>query len=225
YLEDEALEKVLMQTEGLGTEATRAGIISILKDRGYIQVTKNQVYATEKGQLLIEALGDSVLTSPEMTAKWEQRLLEIGRGEADPKRFMEQVKKLSQHLIEEAYERSKAWDFSSFDTSSIQRQTKRKSKGGAIVGTCKSCGGSLLDRGAFYGCAEYRKKGCTFTISKMILGKKISQANVKRLLIEGKTNVIKGFKKGEKTFQAALAWDEKKGGLTFLFEDKKDTST
>ena len=50
YLENEELEKVLKKTEGLGTEATRAGIITMLKDRKYIDVKKNQVYATDKGK-------------------------------------------------------------------------------------------------------------------------------------------------------------------------------
>ena len=94
HLEDAELEKVLSKTEGLGTEATRAGIIGTLKDRNYIEVKKNQVFATAKGMLLIEALGESILTSPSMTAKWEQRLSEIGEGNASPKAFMEQVKSL-----------------------------------------------------------------------------------------------------------------------------------
>ncbi|MGA9288666.1 MAG: DNA topoisomerase 3, partial [Anaerobacillus sp.] len=93
HLDDESLEKILKDTEGLGTEATRAGIITMLKDRKYIDVVKNQVFATEKGMLLIDSIGDAVLSSPEMTAKWEQRLKQIGSGEASPQMFMESVKK------------------------------------------------------------------------------------------------------------------------------------
>ena len=40
---------------------------------------KNQVYATDKGKVLITAIGDKILASPEMTAKWEQRLAEMGK--------------------------------------------------------------------------------------------------------------------------------------------------
>ena len=40
YLDDKELEKILTKTEGLGTEATRAGIITMLKDRLYIEVTE-----------------------------------------------------------------------------------------------------------------------------------------------------------------------------------------
>ena len=82
-----------------GTEATRAGIITMLKDRKYIDVKKNQVYATDKGKVLITAIGDKILASPEMTAKWEQRLAEIGEGTASPATFMEQTKSYQLKLL------------------------------------------------------------------------------------------------------------------------------
>ncbi|MBB5325442.1 DNA topoisomerase-3 [Anoxybacillus tepidamans] len=216
FLENEELEKVLAKTEGLGTEATRAGIITMLKERKYIEVKKNQVYATDKAKVLIEAIGDKILASPEMTAKWEQRLSEIGEGKASASVFMEQVKKLSAKIVADALEMSKDWNFSGLDTASIQRTTSKATLG-KPVGTCKYCGGTMIDKGEFYGCANYGKTKCTFTISKTILGKKISQTNVKKLLQHGKTDLIKGFKKGEKTFDAYLVWDDNEKKITFSF--------
>ncbi|GGJ58590.1 DNA topoisomerase-3 [Anoxybacillus voinovskiensis] len=216
FLENEELEKVLAKTEGLGTEATRAGIITMLKERKYIEVKKNQVYATDKAKVLIEAIGDKILASPEMTAKWEQRLNEIGEGKASASSFMEQVKKLAAKIVTDALETSKTWDFTGLDTASIQRTTSKATLG-KPVGTCKYCGGTVLDKGEFYGCANYAKTKCSFTISKTILGKKISQTNVKKLLQHGKTDIIKGFKKGEKTFDAALVWDDSQKKITFSF--------
>ena len=98
-IEDKELEKVLMKTEGLGTEATRAGIITMLKDRKYIEVKKNVVYATSKAVILIDAIGNELLASPEMTAKWERRLKEISEGSASPKAFMDSTNKMISHLI------------------------------------------------------------------------------------------------------------------------------
>ena len=219
FLDNEELEKVLAKTEGLGTEATRAAIITTLKERNYIEVKKNQVYATDKAKVLIEAIGEKILASPEMTAKWEQRLSEIGEGKASAAQFMEQVKKLSKKIVEDALAMSKDWDFTGLDTESIQRTTSKATLG-KPVGTCKLCGGTVIDKGEFYGCANYAKTKCSFTISKRILGKTISQANVKKLLQHGKTNVIKGFKKGEKTFDAALMWDEKEKKIVFSFPKK-----
>lgn len=220
HLEDGELVKVLNQTEGLGTEATRAGIIGVLKDRKYIEVKKNQVFATNKGKVLIESIGASILASPEMTAKWEQRLHEIGEGKASPKEFMEQAKKLSIKLIEDAATQSSTWSFDGFDLSEFKKQKggKKGKTTGTKVGKCKKCEGDVVDKGTFYGCSNYSTTKCDFTISKKILGKTISQANMKKLFKDGKTDLIKGFKKGEKTFDAKLEWADDK--IKFLFNDK-----
>lgn len=174
YLENEELEKVLKKTEGLGTEATRAGIITMLKDRKYIDVQKNQVYATDKGKVLITAIGDKILASPEMTAKWEQRLAEIGEGTASPATFMEQTKKLSAKIIEDAVEMSEKWDFTGLHVESIERKGSKFTTG-KKVGNCKKCDGDVIDKSTFYGCSNYNTTQCDFTISKKILSKTISQ--------------------------------------------------
>lgn len=220
HLDDNELVKVLTKTQGLGTEATRAGIISVLRDRKYIEVKKNQVFATNKGKVLIQSIGPSILASPEMTAKWEQRLHEIGQGKASSQEFMEQAKKLSLKLIEDAKEQSNHWSFDGFDLSEFkQTRGKKGGKGkttGTKVGSCKKCDGDIVDKGTFYGCSNYQSNQCNFTFSKKILGKTISQANAKKLLKDGQTNLIKGFKKGDKIFDAKL---ELKGDKTqFLFE-------
>ena len=220
HIEDAELEKVLSKTEGLGTEATRAGIIGTLKDRNYIEVKRNQVFATTKGMLLIEALGESILTSPSMTGKWEQRLSEIGEGNASPKVFMEQVKKLAYKLITDANEREKEWAFNQSEVEKISANnpyTKKYNKQKTVVGKCSLCDGSIIDHGTFYGCSSYKTANCKFSVSKKILGKTISQANLKKLLATGETDLIKGFKKGKKTFNAHLIWDVKEHKTTFKF--------
>ncbi|MFJ7753975.1 DNA topoisomerase III [Peribacillus muralis] len=216
HLDNEELEKVLMKTEGLGTEATRAGIITMLKDRKYIDVKKNQVFATDKGKVLITAVGEKILASPEMTAKWEQRLREIGEGRASAGAFMEAVKKMSAKIISDAVESSESWDFQGLDTESIQRSGSKK-RGSASVGNCKLCGSKIVDKGEFYGCVSYQKTKCNFTISKKILNKKISQANIKKLLATGETDLISGFKKGENTFDAILSWSDSEKKINFTF--------
>ncbi|MBK5442179.1 MULTISPECIES: DNA topoisomerase III [unclassified Peribacillus] len=216
HLDNEELEKVLMKAEGLGTEATRAGIITMLKDRKYIDVKKNQVFATDKGKVLITAIGEKILASPEMTAKWEQRLREIGEGKASAGEFMEAVKKMSAKIISDAVESSENWDFQGLDTESIQRSGSKK-RNTASVGSCKLCGSKIVDKGEFYGCVSYQKTKCNFTISKKILNKKISQANIKKLLASGETDLISGFKKGEKTFDAILSWSDSEKKISFTF--------
>jgi DNA topoisomerase-3 len=214
-ISDTELEKILMESQGLGTEATRAGIISILKDRGYMTVTKNIVAPTEKGRLLIDALGESVLTSAEMTAKWEQRLREIGQGKASSQAFMEQTKKLIEHLINEASTQSRSWNFSDYDLDSIQKSPKKGKRRFTSVGKCLNCEGRMIDRGQFYGCNQYKANNCQFTISKLILGKKLRQKDVKALLENGTTEMLSGFSKDGQTFAAALKWDSNKKKIIF----------
>jgi len=220
HLDDTELEKVLSKTEGLGTEATRAGIIGTLKDRNYIEVKKNQVFATTKGMLLIEALGESILTSPSMTGKWEQRLSEIGEGNASPKAFMEQVKKLADKLISDANEREKQWSFNQSEVDKITANNpynKKYKKEKTVVGKCILCEGSIIDHGTFYGCSNYKIANCKFSVSKKLLRKTISLANMRKLLATGETDLIKGFKKGEKTFNAHLIWDKEDRKIQFKF--------
>ena len=93
------------------------------------------MYATDKGKVLITAIGDKILASPEMTAKW-QRLAEIGEGTASPATFMEQTKKLSAKIIEDAVEMSEKWDFTGLHES-IERKGSKFTTG-KKVGSCKN---------------------------------------------------------------------------------------
>lgn len=217
HIEDKELEKVLMKTEGLGTEATRAGIITMLKDRKYIEIRKNLVYATAKAKILISAIGEELLASPEMTAKWEQRLKEISEGAASPKQFMESTNKMITHLVTNTAEHSQGWTFGDdLKENFVPREFKKRGST-TKLGNCKLCDGNVVDKGNFYGCSNYQKNSCNFTISKKMLGKNITQAQVKKLLKDGITDPIEGFQSKEKTFSAKLTWDEKEKKVKFLF--------
>ncbi|MDQ0197593.1 DNA topoisomerase III [Neobacillus ginsengisoli] len=218
HIEDKELEKILTKTEGLGTEATRAGIITMLKDRLYIDVNKNLVYATAKARILIEAIGQEILASPEMTAKWEQKLKEISEGTASPKHFMEQTQKMVMHLISSGIGQSANWTFTEEVRESFS-PGKKKTRTFTKLGPCKKCDGSIVDKGSFYGCTNYKNNKCDFTISKKILGKNITQKNIKLLLSEGKSELIEGFTNNDKTFNARLFLDEKEQKVRFLFEE------
>lgn len=216
HIEDKELEKVLDETEGLGTEATRAGIITMLKSRKYIEIKKNLVYATAKAKILILAIGKELLASPEMTAKWEQRLKEIAEGKANAKQFIDMTNKMITHLVTETTKQAVEWNFDhevieNFVPREFKKSTPRK------LGNCKFCDGKVIDKGTFYGCSNYQKNGCTFTISKKILGKTITQAQLKKLLTDGVTDQIQGFKSKDKEFNAKLAWDEQEKKIKFVF--------
>lgn len=216
HIEDKELEKVLDETEGLGTEATRAGIITMLKSRKYIEIKKNLVYATAKAKILIHAIGKELLASPEMTAKWEQRLKEIAEGKANAKQFIDMTNKMITHLVTETTKQAVEWSFDREVTENfVPRQFKKSAP--RKLGNCKFCDGNVIDKGTFYGCSNYQKTGCSFTISKKILGKTITQAQLKKLLTDGVTDQIQGFKSKDKEFNAKLVWDEQEKKIKFVF--------
>src|SRR5699024_3150880 len=93
-IDDEALQKTLKQTEGIGTEATRASIIDTLKHQKYIDVKKNKVTVNDKGVILSKAVEGTLLSSPEMTAKWESYLAKIGKKEGSQRTFISKIEQM-----------------------------------------------------------------------------------------------------------------------------------
>ena len=94
------------------------------------------MYATDKGKVLITAIGDKILASPEMTAKWEQRLAEIGKVQHHQQLYGTN-EKLSAKIIEDAVEMSEKWDFTGLHVESIERKGSKFTTG-KKVGSCKN---------------------------------------------------------------------------------------
>ncbi|MFP2768624.1 DNA topoisomerase III [Oceanisphaera sp. KMM 10153] len=90
YVTDAELGKILRDTDGLGTEATRAGIIELLFNRQFLRREGKQIRATEAGIRLIGSLPESA-TTPDMTARWEAVLDAISRKQAGYQGFMAEL--------------------------------------------------------------------------------------------------------------------------------------
>lgn len=87
----EALEKgVEVERKGLGTPATRAGIIENLIYKGFIERDKKNLKATYKGISLVTIVAD-VFKSAETTAKWEMELSDIAQGKSSKEKFLEGI--------------------------------------------------------------------------------------------------------------------------------------
>ena len=95
YVTNAEIRKTLKETDGLGTEATRAGIIELLFKRNFLQRIGKQIHSTEVGRGLINSLPESAIT-PDMTALWEQQLNAISQRELNYQGFMQP---LNQHLL------------------------------------------------------------------------------------------------------------------------------
>ena len=90
FVTDSELRKVLRDTDGLGTEATRASIIELLFKRSFLRRDGKSIRASEAGKALIGQLPAS-MTTPDMTARWEAGLNAISRREAGYQGFMSQL--------------------------------------------------------------------------------------------------------------------------------------
>ncbi|WP_244590764.1 DNA topoisomerase, partial [Xenorhabdus mauleonii] len=99
FIHDPQLKKVLRESSGLGTEATRAGIIEALFNRQLLVRKKKNLHATQLAQELIAGLPD-VLTHPGMTALWEQSLDDIAQSRATLDSFMQKQAQWLAHLME-----------------------------------------------------------------------------------------------------------------------------
>ena len=88
---NDALGKgIEVERKGLGTPATRAGIIENLIYKGFIERDKKNLIATPKGKSLIEIVADN-FKSAEMTAQWEMELSDIAQGKSSKKEFLEGI--------------------------------------------------------------------------------------------------------------------------------------
>ena len=92
------IRKILKDTDGLGTEATRAGIIELLFRRGFLVRKGKQIHATDAGRGLIKALPEEA-TLPDMTAHWEATLNAISQRETNYADFMQPLETQLHKLI------------------------------------------------------------------------------------------------------------------------------
>lgn len=136
---DPQLRKVLRDNAGLGTEATRSGVLETLFKRGFLEKKGKFIQATQMARELIAALPET-LTSPGMTALWEQALDDIAQGKSGLSEFMQKQTQWTRHLIEKGR-------VAAFKVT-------------APVGpACPQCGGPTRLRknkeGKFWGCMKF----------------------------------------------------------------------
>jgi DNA topoisomerase-3 len=101
FVNDESIRKVLRDTDGLGTDATRAGIIELLFKRNFLQRQGKKIVATDVGIALVNALPIKA-TLPDMTAQWESTLTAISEKNASYISFMDPLVCTITEMIQEA---------------------------------------------------------------------------------------------------------------------------
>ncbi|CAM7721151.1 DNA topoisomerase III [Phytobacter diazotrophicus] len=98
FVTDLTLRRILKENAGLGTEATRAGIIEQLLKRNFIALKGKQLRATELASDIVDALPVQ-LTEPGMTALWEQALDEVSAGKMKLEDFLGGQVKWTKQLV------------------------------------------------------------------------------------------------------------------------------
>ncbi|MFM5547679.1 DNA topoisomerase III [Aeromonas veronii] len=136
YVQDPEIRKTLRDTDGLGTEATRAGIIDLLFKRRFLVRQGKSIKATPTGRALVQAL-PATATTPDMTALWEQSLGQIAERHGSYQQFMGPLTEQLNGLIEGARQDSGA-SFSALPKEAPgagkRRFTKRKSPAASTTG-------------------------------------------------------------------------------------------
>lgn len=196
-----------MKDHGLGTPATRAGILESIIKNGYVKREKKSLIPTATALLFMELVTDK-LKDPIMTAEWEKQLSEIQRGDADPDAFMGNIVSFLSSFISDSKLICTPDESSPF-------KSERES-----IGTCPICGKNVVEYPKSYSC-ESGRDGCGFTIWKTIAKKSISKTQAQKLLTNGRTDLIEGFtSKAGKSFDAHLVVKEDYS-VGFAFPDKK----
>ena len=181
------------ERRGLGTPATRAAIIEKLVKSGFVERKGKQLIPTKSGIELVCVLPE-VLTSPQLTADWENNLTQIAKGNADPDSFMTGIETMTRELVS-------TYPFLS------DKEKERFKEEKPVIGKCPRCGADIYEGRKNYYCAN---KDCAFTMwkndrffeeRKVTFSPKIAAA----LLKDGKAKVKKLYSpKTGKTYDGTI---------------------
>lgn len=229
--------------------AANTGLISVEKEKGYSELVWK---TTKQGQEYCAALPREVI-KPDISAQWAEKQALIKAGQMTVAEFVLETDAYISSLIDyldknginitangipcpvcnKGFLRKRKgqngffWGCScypdcktSFPDQDGKPVTERKPEGAMarLITPCPTCGKEIMIRPKGFFCT-----GCEFKIWGEFCGKKLTQNQVEKLIKEGKTNVIKGFKKrDESTFDTALVLENKKTGKLGFPAKKKE---
>ena len=142
------------ERRGLGTPATRAGVIEKLVKGGFVERKKKLLVPTKRGMELIKVLPDSV-KSASLTAEWEAALKEVERGERSPEDFMGGITDMVRSLVE------------SYGDAPAGTGNALSASGREAVGKCPRCGKPVYEGKKSFYCSAYKDAvPCGFVLWK-----------------------------------------------------------
>ena len=200
-----------VERQGIGTPATRAATIEKLVQKGFLERKGSKktkvLLPTDKGKALITVMPEEI-QSPEMTADWETKLLQIERGEMEPSEFMTEINTMITELVKNT-EMKKG----------VSALMKNK-----IIGVCPNCGKPVVEREKGWFCEN---RECRFVLWKdnaflKRLGKRMDAHVADKLLRDGRVR-LKDCKSAKgKTYNATVLLSTEPDGrskFSLEFED------
>ncbi|WP_341636830.1 DNA topoisomerase III [Staphylococcus casei] len=144
-LDDKKHNETLKETGGIGTVATRADIIEKLFNMNAIEARDGKIKVTSKGKQILE-LAPQKLTSPLLTAEWEEKLSLIEKGQYNPKQFIAEMKQFTNNVVNEIKESEQNYKHDNLTTTECPTcgkfMIKVKTKNGQMLvcqdPTCKT---------------------------------------------------------------------------------------
>jgi DNA topoisomerase-3 len=200
-IEDDELREAMAQ-KGLGTPATRAAIIERLIAEKYLVREGRELIPTAKAfqlMTLLNGLGVSELTQPELTGEWEYKLLQMERGKLKRETFMKEISRITERIVRRAKE---------YDSETIPGEYA------TLKTPCPHCGGTVKENYRRFAC-----ESCEFSISKVPGGRQFEIEEVETLLRERAIGPLQGFRsKTGRPFAAILRIVEDKDNNNLKLE-------
>jgi DNA topoisomerase-3 len=175
-IDDDELREAMAQ-KGLGTPATRAAIIERLIAEKYMVREGRELIPTAKAfQLLtlLNGLGVSELTQPELTGEWEYKLLQMERGKLKRASFMKEIATITERIVK----RAKEYNNETIPGDYATLQTP-----------CPHCGATIKENYRRFAC-----EACEFSITKVPGGRQFEIEEVELLLRERTIGPLQGFR-------------------------------
>lgn len=197
---DEDQRKILKDC-GIGTPATRAGVIETLIARDYISRNNKQLVPTAKGMAIYKVVKTMKIANVELTAEWELGLAKIERDSDFVPTFNEALIIHTQQI-----------------TNEIQSLEIEADTSGKVSCICPKCKRGMI---IFYSkILKCNNSKCNHTIYRIVAGKLLTDQQLQTLMKKGETDLIKGFKKKDKTtFDTKLMLTEEKN-IAFMSNAK-----
>ena len=203
-IDDEELAQAIKEC-GIGTPATRAAIIETLINREYMIRLNKQLIPTEKGLFIYDLLKDKQIADVAMTGQWEQTLALIERGEYNAHDFRKGIEDYTDCIVQEL----------------LSLEDKFEHSGIGIP--CPKCGKGTMQ---FYKkVVKCDNPACDCHVFREKAGKELTNDQLKALLTDGKTGIIKGFKsKQGNSFDAVVILNQETYQTEFSFQERKKSA-